>query len=143
MNKFVSTVFCDDVRHEIGGKVTYVGIYGGTMFVNSFPAELPKLYLIATISVPIDQCLKNAKLLVLQDNAAVAEFEVPPTPEVTKEEIDDEVFGFSVSYMICFSPLKASEESKIKVFLQEDGEPPLKAQGLSIKLADDNVQIEN
>ncbi|MFK4075182.1 DUF6941 family protein [Ectopseudomonas khazarica] len=142
MNKFVSTVFCDDVRHEVGGKATYVGIYGGTMFVNSFPAEIPKLYLVATISVPIEQNLKNAKLVILQDSTTAAEIEVPPTPEVTEEELNDEVFGYSATYIICFSPLKASEESKIRVFLQEDGEPPLKAQGLSIKLTEENTQNE-
>ena len=26
---FGSTIFCDDIRHELGGKVSYIGIYAG------------------------------------------------------------------------------------------------------------------
>lgn len=39
------TTFCDDIRMEVGGKLTFVGIYTGQMVVYSptFPAVLPKL----------------------------------------------------------------------------------------------------
>ena len=37
------TIFCDDVRVEVGGKLTYVGAYHGTMIVQgTFPMVLPK-----------------------------------------------------------------------------------------------------
>jgi hypothetical protein len=44
---FGYTIFCDDIRMEIGGKLTYVGVYqSGTMLVpGSFPATVPKLAL--------------------------------------------------------------------------------------------------
>lgn len=36
-------VFCDDVRHEIGNKPSYMGVYHNFMFVsNAFPILLPK-----------------------------------------------------------------------------------------------------
>lgn len=28
---FGSTIFCDDIRHELGGKVSYIGIYAGQL----------------------------------------------------------------------------------------------------------------
>jgi hypothetical protein len=35
------TIFCDDVRHEVTGKVTLVGVYGGYMFLMApFPAKV-------------------------------------------------------------------------------------------------------
>jgi hypothetical protein len=38
-----NTLFCDDIRAEADGKVTYVGVYGSHMFVhNEFPVTLPK-----------------------------------------------------------------------------------------------------
>lgn len=38
------TVFCDDIRQEIGGKVSYIGIYRGAInFPNKLPATLSKL----------------------------------------------------------------------------------------------------
>src|SRR5215469_71646 len=40
------TVFCDDIRYEVSGKITLVGVYAGEMgFVGEFPVTLPKLCL--------------------------------------------------------------------------------------------------
>jgi hypothetical protein len=39
------TIFCDDIRVEIGGKLTYVGVYTGPMLVPTFPFTLQKLAL--------------------------------------------------------------------------------------------------
>jgi hypothetical protein len=37
------TIFCDDVRQELGGKISFIGVYSGTMFVHGeFPLTLPK-----------------------------------------------------------------------------------------------------
>jgi hypothetical protein len=37
------TIFCDDIRVEVGGKLTYVGAYQDTMVVHgTFPVVLPK-----------------------------------------------------------------------------------------------------
>ena len=36
------TTFCDDIRQEVGGKLSYIGIYTGVMNVPSFPLALPK-----------------------------------------------------------------------------------------------------
>jgi hypothetical protein len=43
---FGHTIFCDDIRVEVGGKITYVGSYGSRMAVHgSFPFSMPKLAL--------------------------------------------------------------------------------------------------
>jgi hypothetical protein len=40
---FGHTLFCDDIRHEINGKITYVGTYRSELIVfGSLPAVLPK-----------------------------------------------------------------------------------------------------
>jgi hypothetical protein len=40
---FGTTIFCDDIRHEVGGKTTYVGVYKGFIgFHGDFPFVLPK-----------------------------------------------------------------------------------------------------
>lgn len=44
---FGYTIFCDDVREEVGGKLTYVGVYAGHLFVTTeFPLTLAKLCLV-------------------------------------------------------------------------------------------------
>lgn len=40
---FGSTIFCDDIRHELGGKVSYIGIYSGSInFSQPLPRTLSK-----------------------------------------------------------------------------------------------------
>ena len=40
---FGSTIFCDDIRHELGGKVSYIGIYSGSINFNQpLPITLAK-----------------------------------------------------------------------------------------------------
>src|ERR1700732_4431798 len=40
---FGTTIFCDDIRQEIGGKITFIGSYGTEMVVQGvFPAVLAK-----------------------------------------------------------------------------------------------------
>jgi hypothetical protein len=36
------TIFSDDIRQEVGGKVTLVGVYNGVLLTNAFPLMLPK-----------------------------------------------------------------------------------------------------
>jgi hypothetical protein len=44
MGAYGITIFSDDLRHEIGGKITCVGIYRGTLIHRAeFPVILPKL----------------------------------------------------------------------------------------------------
>lgn len=40
---FGHTIFCDDIRFEADGKITYVGTYNGVMFAHTeFPLTIPK-----------------------------------------------------------------------------------------------------
>jgi hypothetical protein len=40
---FGTTIFCDDIRQEVGGKITFIGYYGIEMVIHGvFPAVLPK-----------------------------------------------------------------------------------------------------
>ncbi|HEY1543185.1 MAG TPA: hypothetical protein VGG01_12310 [Xanthobacteraceae bacterium] len=44
------TEFCDDVRQEVGGKFSYIGVYGGNMFIHGpFPITLGKFCLAITL----------------------------------------------------------------------------------------------
>ncbi len=39
----ISAIYCDDIRQEIGGKHSYMGVYGSDLVLPSFPAAIPKL----------------------------------------------------------------------------------------------------
>ncbi|WP_133170146.1 hypothetical protein [Kumtagia ephedrae] len=47
------TIFCDDIRSEIGGKHTFVGVYGANLIITqSKPVILPSVSIAATLVVP-------------------------------------------------------------------------------------------
>jgi hypothetical protein len=37
MERHLQTIFCDDIRHELGGKLSYIGVYSGRLIVPDFP----------------------------------------------------------------------------------------------------------
>ncbi|HPR53410.1 MAG TPA: hypothetical protein PLU81_16575 [Deltaproteobacteria bacterium] len=44
--KNIKTLVCDDVRNEVGGKISLMGIYSSDMYVAQTPAILPSVYLV-------------------------------------------------------------------------------------------------
>jgi hypothetical protein len=49
---FGSTIFCDDIRHEIGNKTSIIGIYSATIYVQEFPANIAKFGIVAYFNEP-------------------------------------------------------------------------------------------
>lgn len=49
-----SVIFCDDIRNELGGKVSLMGIYGTHVLVSSMPLTIPRLCIHFNIELPID-----------------------------------------------------------------------------------------
>lgn len=44
--KSVKTIICDDVRNEVGSKMSLMGVYGKDIVINQTPAVLPSLYFV-------------------------------------------------------------------------------------------------
>jgi hypothetical protein len=49
---FASSIFCDDIRQEIGGKLSFMGVYYGVMYVPQFPIAFPKFCVNVTFYEP-------------------------------------------------------------------------------------------
>ncbi len=41
--RYLEVIYCDDIREEVGNKVSYMGVYAGELTVTSAPVLLPKL----------------------------------------------------------------------------------------------------
>lgn len=56
MERYGYSVFCDDIRVEADGKLSFMGCYNGVMFVShSFPVVLPKFCVHLHVLSPADQ----------------------------------------------------------------------------------------
>lgn len=66
-----SAIFCDDIRDEVGGKVTLVGTYGSDMIVGSeAPIALPQLCCAAFVRLDKDALAENVTIQIVKHLAS-------------------------------------------------------------------------
>ena len=53
MNRYAHAIFCDDIRQEVSGKTTMVGIYTGQLVASEIPCVLPKICIALSLVTPI------------------------------------------------------------------------------------------
>jgi hypothetical protein len=86
IERVVSTIFCDDIRQEIGSKLSFMGVYQGSLIVQGVPAVLPKFCVFASIRTPIDKPFSKLTVRLLKDDEVFYEqpMEVGPVPPESK-----------------------------------------------------------
>ena len=129
MNRFAYCQFADDIRYEVGGKTSLIGIYGSEIHVTEFPAVMPKFCAAAFFATSPEENLGSLQVTVLNGDSVVFEAAVPsdtlqqmvgdvlknPTPEDPVSVITLGVHGI-------VSPLVLDRESVIKVIVKADGQ---------------------
>lgn len=124
IRRSLSVIFADDLRQEIGGKISIVGMYGPQMIVPAFPITLPKLAVLITAITPSDQPFGKVSLQVLQDDQVLLSFDVdmseqkPPEQEVTIPDL--EIMEFQVAHVL--SPLQIDGPCTLKARLTTESE---------------------
>lgn len=82
---FGNTIFCDDIRNEIGGKNSYMGVYPGSVAVPAVPYTVPKFAVVATLYEPRSMALARTWNVVVRlflpgdsENQPTLAAELPP-----------------------------------------------------------------
>lgn len=70
-------MFCDDVRQEVGNKLSYLGVYVGNLIVPAFPTNLIKLCCVFSLYVPSTSPPKSVMFILLRDEEVIFEAELP------------------------------------------------------------------
>lgn len=73
MTRYLHSMFCDDIRHEVGGKTSYTGVYTSKLLVPSFPVLVPKLCLVITAVTSADTPFKKFSIRILKDDTILIE----------------------------------------------------------------------
>ncbi len=136
--RHIETLFCDDIRHEINGKLSYIGVYSGTLFVPVFPVTLPKLCISVKIVTPANEPLRSLTLRVLKDDETLQEIvfdeeQLASASEVSAE-LSDEERRLRVQmhqFLLAFSPLHLDKACTLRVRALADHEE-LRGVGLII-----------
>jgi hypothetical protein len=133
--RYLSTVFCDDIRQEIGGKMSFMGVYGGDMFLSKLPALLPKLCVFAKAVTPIDNPIRSFGIKVTYGDDVLAEFEPQEIGDIAKYEasILEDKSVMVVGTAITLAPFHIAEPGKLLVHATTESEE-LSAPGLTISV---------
>ena len=78
INFSCASIFCDDIRHEINGKMSLMGIYGDTMYLPDFPITVTKICAYFELRVQPD--LKNgtdATLSIMKGSEKIGAITLP------------------------------------------------------------------
>lgn len=67
-NRSVHCVFCDDIRHEVGGKVSLMGCYNYQMIFDKLPITLPKLSVGFWLNTAFDHPLEKLTIILQRDD---------------------------------------------------------------------------
>ncbi len=76
----VNCIYCDDVRHEVSGKITVVGMYSEGAPI-PYPPQgilvLPKFCIIAGVRIPIEQTMQKLRCELRLDDEVVHGVDMP------------------------------------------------------------------
>jgi hypothetical protein len=135
--RFIHTLYCDDVRHEVGGKMTFVGAYQGQMVAEQ-PGELmlPKLCIVLTAQTPHSQPFQRLNVKLFRDDEVLQEMELPIQTLHLKDVANGRPLNFDVMGVIMtLHGLKFEKDSTLRVRVQTESEE-LSAMGLQVVLKD-------
>lgn len=89
------TIFCDDIRHETTGKVTFVGTYGTRLFIATVPSIVPRICCAVTYREATDAFGKVAIRVIHEvdeDEKVLGQIEYEISPNDLPEPDCDEPF---------------------------------------------------
>ena len=118
-------IFCDDIRHEMGNKLSFMGCYQSELLVPTMPAVLPKLCIYVSAWTPKNKPFKTLTLRVVQDDdKELARIEIPPDGLAESAQIQDETATRkTISTAIVFSPFVIEKLTTLRLMaITEEGE---------------------
>lgn len=117
--------FCDDIRHEVGNKVTLVGLYDGALFLQEFPAMIPRLGINLVVDTPIEDQVQSVVLRIEKGDEVIGEAKasVPPQPNpaTVVQNGHDEFTRAMFSMKILLAPITVMAPCMLRVKVTLDG----------------------
>jgi hypothetical protein len=122
------SIFCDDIRTEVGEKLSFIGVYNGILLLPSFPFILPKLCahvsLVTSSSEPYRSIVLECR--VPGDDAPLMEEQLDTVQLNEQSQIgvadDKSPANVIVGASLIFSPLRLRRAGLLRIQARIDGE---------------------
>lgn len=112
------SIVCDDIRHEVGDKVSLMGCYSGVMYVNAFPAALPKLGAYTRIVTDHDDVIQSIRVRFYFGKKLLGQI------DGNLSQIKPEKIGDRSSYqiaMVC-GPISMEQSGDLRVEIETEND---------------------
>ena len=144
--RYVFCEYCDDIRQEMFGKLSLIGVYQNTMnIIGVLPIIVPKFFISAHIVTPKDKPFLNAKI-DLKVNDTIIE-SITPSSETLMEGQNDalrnpDVRLLSLRVVIALQPFEVTQSGRLRVQITADGEE-FESNGLIITIHPDPSHLQS
>jgi hypothetical protein len=111
--KKITAILCDDVRQEVGGKMSLMGIYSNDIVVNKLPKILPFINIVVMLE-GIKESFDKIFIDIVMPKSDPIKLSYPAPPDLEK--------GKNLNLVIGLSPFKLNDagSAKFEIRFTED-----------------------
>lgn len=117
--------YCDDIRIEVGDKLSVMGIYNSDMLFSQLPTVLPKFCVLANLRLPLDHPTPEWIELRLMDdkreNVIATSGRLPAPDSISSDLKDDLGVPYRcrlINAMLMIAPFSVHEEHAINTCIE-------------------------
>lgn len=81
MNRHIQVIFCDDIRYEVGNKISYMGVYNSQLLVNKFPVVIQKLVVAVAVVAPLEEPVDRLNISLCKNEDVLMKSELKKSSE--------------------------------------------------------------
>lgn len=129
MERYAYSIFCDDIRHEVGRKMSMMGIYSGELQVAAIPTLLPKLCIAVFCNTAIDQPFKSLTIRADNNGTMLLETSIPhddlsamQAELAAQKSTDNPLKSIAIGTHLILSPFSINQVSILTVTVIADGD---------------------
>ncbi|MEO3879295.1 DUF6941 family protein [Rheinheimera fenheensis] len=119
MKPNITVLFCDDIRHELGGKVSLMGVYGSHLLVHTLPVQLPKLAVHFNIEMPTEMKPDSIKVNIVINGKNHTSLELGGIGY--NDTLAKEIYGHRITGGTDLNQIDLPEKTKIEAIVELDG----------------------
>lgn len=98
-SRHIEVIYCDDIREEVGNKVSYMGIYSKDLFVPVAPVVLPKLCIAVKVVTDMTDPFRELEVRILKGEDEVELLTTGPIPGPPDDWASEDNSTFMVAQM--------------------------------------------
>lgn len=141
MSRYAYAIYCDDVRFEVNGKTSLIGVYADTMYIPAFPAHLSKLCAVVTAITPSDQPFKDFAIKATYNGTTLGEMAVTAGQMEAQVNAEPTAPIKSVNAQLIFSPIALPAPGSIEITFTSEGQD-IQCNALQIMLPPEGIILQ-